>query len=115
MTEEKDVFAQIIDRELPADIVFENERIIVIKNIHPKAPVHLLGITKEPYANLHELLQSGNHQELLWELFHTLSDLAIQLGIAETGYKLSANNGPDAGQTIFHLHVHLVGGTQMEE
>lgn len=111
---EKSVFAKVIDRELPADIVFENERLIVIKNIHPLAPVHLLGITKEPFASIHDLLQSGNHQDLLWELFHTLSDIAVRMGL-DNGYKLTTNVGADAGQTIFHLHVHLLGGSKLEE
>lgn len=102
------IFERIIAREIPADIIFENERIIVIKDIHPKAPIHLLGITKLPLENLHQLLQT-EQKELLWELYHTLSNLAVELH-TEHGYRLTSNIGPESGQEVPHLHVHLLGG-----
>lgn len=109
----KSIFSQIIDRELPADILFENERILVIRNINPEAPVHLLGITKQPFENLHDLLQTDN-RDLLWELMTKLDELAKEQGIDATGYRLVSNNGPDAHQTIHHLHVHLLGGELLQ-
>lgn len=112
---EKSIFSRIIDRELPADILFENESIIVIRNIAPHAPIHLLGITKQPYQSIHSLLQDPNGKDLLWQLMQCLSNLAIELGIAESGYKLTTNVGVDGGQSVSHLHVHLLGGMQLQE
>jgi histidine triad (HIT) family protein len=111
----KTVFAKIIDRELPADILFENERIIVIKDIHPDAPIHLLGITKHPYTSIHDLLLSNDDgSDLLWELMHTLAEIAVEQGIAESGYRFVTNVGPDAHQVVPHLHVHLLGGEKLQ-
>ncbi len=105
------IFTKIINREVPADILFENERIIVIKDIKADAPIHYLGITKHPYLNLDDLLTSSNQEkELLWELFTTLASLADQAGIKESGYRIITNNGPDARQVVPHLHIHLLGG-----
>lgn len=107
------VFTKIINRELPADIVFENERLIVIKDIHPDAPVHLLGITKQPFESMHQLMQ-GDNQALLWELFQVLTRIAEEHGIAESGYRLVTNVGDDAHQVVKHLHVHLLGGEKLQ-
>lgn len=112
---EPSVFTKIINRELESEIVFETERIIVIKNIDPQAPVHLLGITKKPYQSIDALLQGKNEQELLWELFTCLSNLAHEFGIAEAGYRLVTNIGKDGGQSVPHLHVHLLGGAPLDE
>ncbi|MCC2631538.1 MAG: histidine triad nucleotide-binding protein [Patescibacteria group bacterium] len=110
---EPSVFTKIINRELPADIVFEDERIIVIKNIHPQAPVHLLGITKHPFVQIHELLSDEANKNILWELFSRLGTIATELGIDKSGYKLVTNCGEDGGQSVPHLHVHLLGGGKL--
>lgn len=101
------IFTKIIKGEIPADKVFENERIIVIKDIRPVAPVHLLIIAKKEIANL----QSATHSDLtlVTEMISVAQELAVRFGIAE-GYRLLTNNGSSAGQTIFHLHFHLIGG-----
>lgn len=115
MNPEPTIFTQIINHQIPSDIVFENDRIIVIKTQKPHAPIHYLGITKQPFYNLHDLLQSEDNKDLLWELFHVLSELATKEGIDQTGYKLTTNIGKDAGQTVYHLHVHMLGGKQLQE
>jgi histidine triad (HIT) family protein len=115
MNYEETVFSQIITRKIPADIVFENERIIIIKSNQPHAPVHLLGITKKPFENLHELLQDKENKDLLWELFASLAAEATKRGLDQKGYKLTTNIGTDAGQSIMHLHVHLLGGKKLQE
>ena len=112
---EKSVFTRIIERELPADILLENERIIVIRSIAPHAPIHLLGITKQPYVSMHSLLQDPDGKDLLWELMRELANLAERLGIADSGYKLTTNVGQDGGQSVLHLHVHLLGGKELQE
>lgn len=107
-------FTKIINRELPANIIFENDSIIIIQDIHPDAKIHLLGITKEPYANIHALLTDGDQRDLLWELMSSLATVAKERGIAESGYRLVINTGPDAHQIVPHLHVHLLGGETLQ-
>lgn len=101
------VFKKIIDRELPAEIVFENERILAIVDIHPIAPVHLLIMPKKEIASIQVMEEED--LPLLAELFTVAQELARRYGV-EGGYRLLTNNGRSAGQTIFHLHFHLIGG-----
>lgn len=104
------VFGKIIKGELPADKVFENERIIAIKDLYPIAPVHVLIIPKKEIPDL----QSVRPEDLplLSEMCAVAQKLAKDLGI-EKGYRLLTNNGSDAGQVIFHLHFHLIGGRRL--
>lgn len=101
------LFEKIIKGEIPSEKVFENERIIAIKDIHPVAPVHILIITKKVIPNLQSL--STEDLPLVSEVISVAQQLAQEFGIAE-GYRLLSNNGPSAGQSIFHLHFHLLGG-----
>lgn len=104
------IFSKIIRKEIPADIVFENDKIIAIKDIHPVAPVHLLIIPKVEYKDL----QSIPPEDLiiLGEVGHVAQLLAKQFDITQ-GYRLLSNNGSAAGQTVFHLHFHLIGGRHL--
>lgn len=104
------VFGDIIAGKLPADIVYENERILAIKDIHPIAPVHLLIMPKKEIRNMQAL--SEEDLPLLNEILQVAQELAKEFGIAE-GYRLLTNNGVSAGQTIFHLHFHLIGGRSL--
>jgi histidine triad (HIT) family protein len=106
----KSIFTKIIERELPADIVFENERIIAIKDIHPAAPVHLLIISKKEIPNLQSV--SFEDLPLVAEMVEVSQHLAKEFGIAD-GYRLLTNNGANAGQIIPHLHFHLLGGRHL--
>jgi histidine triad (HIT) family protein len=101
------VFGLIIDGKLPSKKVFENDRILAIEDIHPVAPVHLLIMPKKPIRDLQNL--EPEDFSLLGEIVEVAQQLATQYGIEE-GYRLLTNNGPIAGQTIFHLHFHLLGG-----
>lgn len=103
----KTVFGKIIDRELPAEVVFENDIVIAIKDIYPKAPVHLLIISKKEIKDMQSLKPEDFY--ILDEIVKVAQKLAVQFEI-EDGYRLLTNNGPPAGQTIFHLHFHLLGG-----
>lgn len=103
----KTVFERIIQGELPAEKVFENERIIAIKDIAPKAPVHLLIITKKVIPDLQSVQTEDLH--LIGEIVQIAQKLAKEFDI-EDGYRLLTNIGSDAGQVIFHLHFHLLGG-----
>lgn len=106
----KTVFARIIDKELPADIVFENERIIAIKDLYPNAPVHLLIMPKKEIRDIQSL--QPEDYPLLGEIVEVAQKLAKEFDV-EDGYRLLTNNGASAGQTIFHLHFHLLGGRHL--
>jgi histidine triad (HIT) family protein len=101
------IFGKIIKGELPSEKVFENERFLVIKDIYPAAPVHLLIIPKKEIKDLQSLEEKDLN--LLSEVVTIAQKLAEDFEITE-GYRLLTNNGPLAGQTIFHLHFHLLGG-----
>lgn len=107
----KTVFEKIIDNELPSEKVFENERILVIKDIHPQAPIHLLIIAKKVIPNIAAI--TAEDLPLIGEIFLVAKDLAKKFHI-EDGYRIITNNGQKAGQSVFHLHFHLVGGSFSE-
>lgn len=109
------VFTRIINREIPSEILYENEDLIVINNIHPQAPVHWLIIPKNPVPTLHDLLQNEKNKDLLWELFVAVGKMAEKAGIAKDGYRVCINVGENGGQTVFHLHIHLLGGAKLAE
>lgn len=104
------IFEKIINGEISSEKLFENERIIAIKDIHPRAPVHVLIIPKKVIPNL----QSVEKQDLplMSEIIDVAQQLAKQLNI-EDGYRMVVNNGEMAGQEIFHLHFHLLGGKKL--
>lgn len=108
--EQKTLFEKIIARQLPAEIVYESERVIAIKDIHPVAPVHLLICPKKPIASF-QLVQEQDWPDIL-EAMQVAQQLALRYDIAE-GYRLLTNNGQVAGQTIPHLHFHLIGGRKL--
>jgi histidine triad (HIT) family protein len=101
------IFQKIIEGELPSEKVFENERMIAIKDIHPVAPVHILIIPKKEIYNLQSVAKED--LPLIGEMILIAQQLAKEYGVEE-GYRLVVNNGEGAGQTIFHLHFHLIGG-----
>ena len=103
----KNVFQKIIDGELPCEKVFENERILAIKDLYPIAPVHLLIIPKKQISDLMHITKEDG--PLLAEITATAVELAKKFNIEE-GFRLLTNNGPMAGQSILHLHFHLIGG-----
>ncbi len=115
MNTETSVFTRIINRELPATILYESEQVIVIENIEPKAPIHYLAIPKHPYVTVGELVEAPDTAVLLHELFSSLYQLAKERGIAESGYRIITNNGHDGGQSVPHLHFHLLGGTSLKD
>ena len=106
----KNVFLKIIDGELPCDKVFENERIIAFKDIAPVAPVHILIVPKKPIENMDAITKEDS--ALLGEMMWVASQLAKEFGL-EDGYRLLTNNGKEAGQCVFQLHFHLIGGRRL--
>ena len=101
------LFSKIINREIPAEIIHEDEHCIAIRDINPQAPLHLLVIPRKPLAKLSDA--SGEDQQLLGHLMLVANKLAVDEGHGEC-YRLVVNNGADAGQSVFHLHIHVLGG-----
>jgi len=105
------LFCKIANKEVPAEIVYEDEKVVAFKDIHPKAPLHLLIIPKKhiPSVDHLELKDEG----LIGELFLVAQKIARAEGVDKTGYRLIFNIGKDAGQTVDHLHLHLLGGKKL--
>ena len=104
------VFGKIIEGKLPCKKVFENDRILAIEDIAPVAPVHILIMPKKAIADLQSL--KSEDLPLIAEIIEVAQRLAIEYNI-EDGYRLLTNNGLEAGQTVFHLHFHLIGGRKL--
>lgn len=105
------IFCKIIRHEMPATILFEDDRVIAIDDIHPKAPIHKLIIPKRHIPTLNDLTQADN--DLMGHIFQVAKQLAAHLAIAEPGYRVIMNCNRAGGQVIYHIHLHLLGGRQM--
>jgi histidine triad (HIT) family protein len=111
MTETSDtIFGKIIRREIPADIVYEDEHCLAFRDVNPQAPVHVLVIPKKAIAQLADA-ESQDHA-LMGHLLLTVKRVAEQLGLTN-GYRTVINTGQDGGQTVYHLHLHILGGRFM--
>ena len=102
------LFCRIAHRETPTEFVFENKMLVVFKDIHPQAPVHLLIVPKKHIRSINDI--EDDDRDILSEMMHTARAMARQAGVSKTGYKLLFNVERGGGQVIFHLHLHLVGG-----
>ncbi|MBI2914419.1 MAG: histidine triad nucleotide-binding protein [Firmicutes bacterium] len=105
------LFCRIVAKEVPADIVYEDEQIVAFRDIQPKAPVHLLVVPRRHVASPNEL--RAEHAELVGLIHLVCGQLARENGVAETGYRVVANCQSDAGQTVSHIHFHLLGGRRL--
>lgn len=105
------LFCKIIRKELPAKIIYEDDEILAFEDIHPQAPVHVLVIPKKHLSSSLEIKNEDN--ELIGRLFQAANRLAREKGIAERGFRTVINCNAEAGQTVFHLHLHLLGGRGM--
>ena len=107
---ETTIFKKIIDREVPADIVYEDDRCLAFRDVSPQAPTHVLVIPKKEIASLAEL--SDEDGDLIGHIHFVIRNLAKQFGL-DGGYRVVVNCGPDGGQSVDHLHFHLLGGRTM--
>ena len=107
------IFSKIINKEIPADVVFESDSILAFKDINPQAPVHILIIPKIEIPKVTDL-NGKEHAALLGEMIDAANKLAKDMGIAEEGFRLVFNCGDNGGQEVYHLHLHLLGGRQMK-
>jgi histidine triad (HIT) family protein len=104
------IFGKIIRREIPAAIVYEDDLALAFRDVNPQAPVHILVIPKQPIVNLAAATEAD--QALLGHLMLVIQRVAAQEGL-DNGYRVVANTGSDGGQTVFHLHFHLLGGRSL--
>lgn len=105
------IFCQIVEGKIPSQKIYEDEEVFAFKDITPQAPVHLLVIPKKHFSNLNEL--SGASLELIQKIFKTIQQLAIEFDVDEKGYRVVINTNSEGGQSIYHVHWHLLGGRQL--
>ncbi len=111
MSEDPCLFCRIVSGEIPADVVHETERVLAFRDIAPKAPTHVLVIPKRHLASLGAA--EDEDAGLLGEVMMAARDVAVGAGIDESGFRVVANTGDDGGQTVHHLHLHVMGGRAM--
>src|SRR3954467_5359847 len=105
------LFEKIIARQIPAAIVYEDDKVIAFKDVNPKAPVHALIVPKKVIPRIADA-QPDDHR-VLGHLLLKAAEVARQLGVEQTGYRLVINNGPHAGESVPHLHCHIIGGREL--
>ncbi len=105
------IFCKIINKEIPASIVFEDEKMIAFNDINPQAPIHILLIPREHFASLNDIPEEK--KGILSRLLLKARQIAQEKGIAEKGYRIVLNTEKDSGQEVFHIHFHLLGGRRM--
>ncbi len=109
---ETTIFSKIIKKEIPADIVFESQNVLAFRDINPQAPTHILVIPKKFIRDIASAAEED--RALLGELLLACKSIAEQQGVAQDGYRIVINNGAPAGQSVFHLHLHLLAGRNFD-
>lgn len=112
MANEDCIFCKIVAGEIPSDEVFKDDLVTAFRDINPVAPTHILIVPNEHIANTNDLNRS--HEALSARMLAVVPKLAKQEGIAESGYRLIMNTGPDGRQDVMHMHLHLIGGQKMK-
>lgn len=106
------IFTKIINKEIPADVVYESEDILAFRDINPQAPIHILIIPKIEIPTIREV-KGSEHSELLGKMYDVANQIARDEGISEDGFRLVFNCGDNGGQEVYHIHMHLLGGRQL--
>lgn len=105
------IFTKIINREISASIVYENDKVLAFKDINPQAPIHILVIPKKEIPTINDIKEED--RELIGEMYLAIAKIAKDLGIAEEGYRVITNCNEYGGQEVFHIHFHLLGGKKL--
>jgi len=108
---EKCIFCNIVNKNVPANIVYEDDQVIALRDINPQAPVHLLIVPKKHVATIMDL--TSEDKDLIGQIYLVAQKLASQESIAQCGFRIVANCNADAGQAVFHIHFHLLGGRKL--
>ena len=106
------LFCKIVQGEIPSDLVFENDQVVAFRDISPQAPVHILIVPRQHVATVNDF--RSEHGETLTQLMLAAPKIAVDQGVDEDGYRLVLNCQEGAGQSVFHVHMHLLGGRRME-
>lgn len=107
----KTLFEKIAAKEIPAAIVYEDDKVVAFRDIDPGAPTHVLLVPRQPIPRIAAV--NAEDQALLGHMLLKAPEIATKLGLAQTGFRLVINNGPDAGESVPHLHLHILGGRKM--
>ena len=105
------IFCKIVNKEIPAKAVYEDDRIIAFDDINPQAPVHVLLIPKEHFKSLEDIPEGS--KDLLGHILIKARQVALEKGVGDSGYRIVLNTGRDSGQDVFHIHFHVLGGRRM--
>lgn len=105
------IFTKIINREIPASIVYENDKVIAFKDINPAAPIHILVVPKKEIPTINDIIEED--RELIGEMYLAIGKIAKDLGIDKDGYRVITNCNEFGGQEVFHLHFHILGGKKL--
>ena len=105
------IFCKIANKEIPSNIVYEDDKVIAFNDLDPKAPVHVLIIPKEHYSSAMEI--NDENSQIVGNIFAAASKIAVKLGIDKNGFRIVNNCGNDGGQTVGHIHFHLLGGRNL--
>jgi histidine triad (HIT) family protein len=106
------LFCKIIEKQIPASIVYEDGRVVAFNDINPQAPTHVLVVPKKHIATPLDI--SDEHNELIGHMFQVAANIAKERGIAERGFRALMNCNAEAGQSVFHIHLHILGGRPMQ-
>ena len=105
------IFCKIINKEIPSEIVYEDEKVIAFKDINPAAPIHILVVPKKHIATLLDVTEEEN--DLISYIYKTINKIANENDFAENGFRVIANCGKDSGQEVMHIHFHVIGGKKL--
>ena len=105
------IFCKIINGEIPCKKIYESETVLAFHDINPKAPVHALIIPKIHVQDINSL--NHKHSQFIEDIFSSIPEIAKELNVFDSGYRIVVNNGKDSGQEVFHLHFHLLGGAKL--
>ena len=112
MYDKNNVFFKILQKEIPADVVYEDEICLAFRDINPSAKIHVLVITKGCYVNFADFVKNESAENVR-KFFESVARVAEKLGVAESGYRILSNTGRNAGQEVEHFHVHILGGERL--
>ena len=112
MYDKENIFAKIIRKEIPCKLVYEDDQIIAFHDVSPAAPVHVLVVPKGEYISFDDFVVVAD-EEVVGSFFAKIRNIACDLGVDKTGYRIIMNHGADASQTVPHFHVHIIGGTKL--
>ena len=111
MTSQDCLFCRIVDEDIPADVVYQSDAAIAFRDINPQAPTHVLIIPRRHVSTINDL--NAGDEELVGNLVLAAKEIARQEGLADNGYRVVMNCGEEAGQSVFHIHLHLLGGRML--